>query len=313
VRPQAGLPAGLPAPQAILYPHGRGRPERPGPEGTPATGLPHAKNSDIPAAPRALLIAVKSLLAVLALAACLCAQDANAPNYTAAGIVNGASFAPGLAPNTIISIFGTNLSWDTHALDAGDIAGGVMPTSMANVEVYFEGWPAYLYYVSPTQINLLVPSDLLSGTFQFWVDRQGTRGPIVTVKLQNAAPAMFQTSSGAVIASHLDWSLVCSGAPAVAGEIVILWATGLGNTAPQLEDGVLPAAAQWLIQMNQFQVWINGVALDPSAILYAGVAPGYAGLYQVNVRLPDPLPANPEIRLGLGGIMSPTGLILPAQ
>ena len=256
---------------------------------------------------------MKSLLAALALAACLCAQDANAPNYTAAGIVNGASFAPGLAPNTIVSIFGTNLSWGTRAVQASDMSGGVMPTSLGNVEVYFEGWPAYLYYVSPTQINLLVPSSLLPGTFQFWVARQGTRGPIVTVTLQSAAPAMFQISSGAVIATHLDGSVVSSDSPAAAAEIVTLWATGLGNTYPELEDGVLPAAAQWLSQLNQFDVQVNGAALDPSAVLYAGVAPGYAGLYQVNVRLPDPLPANPEIRLGLGGVLSPPGLILPAQ
>jgi len=256
---------------------------------------------------------VKSLIAALALAACLCAQDATAPNYTVAGIVNGASFAPGLAPNTFVSIFGTNLSWDTVGLQAGDIAGGVLPTSLANVQVYFEGWPAYIFYVSPLQINLLVPSVLLPGTFQFWVDRQGTRGPIVTVTLQNVAPAMFQTWSGTAVATHLDGSAVSSAAPAAAGEIVSLWAAGLGSTTPAIEDGVLPLTAQWLSQPSQFEVRINGAALDSSAILYAGVAPDYAGLYQINVRLPDQLPPNPEIRLGMDGILSPPGLILPAN
>jgi uncharacterized protein (TIGR03437 family) len=258
---------------------------------------------------------VKTLIAALALAlaAALCAQDSNAPNYTAAGIVNGASFATGLAPNTIVSIFGTNLSWDTQVVTASDMSGDVMPTSLGNVEVYFEGWPAYLYFVSPLQINFLVPSSLLPGTFQFWVDRQGTRGPIVTVTLQNAAPAMFQYPAGTAIATHVDGSLVSGNAPATAGEIVTLWATGLGNTIPELEDGVLPDDIQWLSQLNQFAVQINGAALDASAILYAGVAPGYAGLYQVNVQLPDPLPANPEIRLALAGATSPAGLILPAN
>lgn len=256
---------------------------------------------------------MKSIFAALALAACLCAQDANAPNYTAAGIVNGASFTPALAPNTIVSIFGTNLSWGTYGLHAGDIAAGVMPTTLGNVEIYFEGWPAYIYYVSPLQVNFLVPSDLVPGTFQFWLDRQGTRGPIVTVTLQNAAPAMFQLSAGAVVASHLDWSVITSDAPATAGEIVTLWATGLGNTNPELEDGVLPAGLQWLSLLNDFNVWIDGTPLDPGAILYAGVAPGYAGLYQINVRLPDPLPPNPEIRLALAGTLSPPGLILPAH
>lgn len=257
---------------------------------------------------------MKSLIIALALAASLPAQQANAPNYTAAGIVNGATFTPGIAPNTIVSIFGTNLSWDKGAVLSPDtMPGGVMPTTLANVTIYFEGWPAYLYYVSPTQINLLVPSNLLPGTFQFWVDRQGTRGPIVTVTLQNAAPAIFQIAAGVVIATHLDGSVVSNSSPATAGEIVTLWATGLGQTYPALVEGALPSAAQWLLQMDQFTVEVNGAALDPTAILYAGVAPGYAGLYQVNVRLPEVLPPNPEIRLGLGGILSPPGQVLPAR
>jgi uncharacterized protein (TIGR03437 family) len=256
---------------------------------------------------------VKYISVTLALAACLCAQDANSPNYTAAGIVNGASFTTGLAPNTIGSIFGTNLSWATYGVQSIDVADGVMPTSLVNVEAYFEGWPVYLYYVSPQQINFLVPSVLLPGNFNFWVARQGTRGPIVTVTLQAAAPAMFQLPSGAVIATHIDGSLVSSSAPATAGEVVTLWATGLGNTDPPLEDGMLPTAAQSIGQLNQLEVWINGAALNPAAILYAGVAPGFAGLYQVNVRLPPQLPANPDIQLVLAGAPSPTGLILPAQ
>ncbi len=256
---------------------------------------------------------MKYLFAALALATSLCAQDANAPNYTAAGIVNGASFTTGLAPNTIVSIFGTNLSWNTTPLTSSDMRGGVMPTTLGNVEVYFEGWPAYLYYVSPLQINLLVPSSLLPGTFQMWVSRQGTRGPIVNVILQNAAPALFQTSSGAAIATHQDWSVISSDAPAKAGELITLWATGLGATDPQLLDGAAPIAAQWLSQLIQFDVWINGAAVPPNAILYAGVAPGYAGLYQVDVQLPDPLPANPEIRVGFAGTMSPAGITLAAQ
>jgi uncharacterized protein (TIGR03437 family) len=145
------------------------------------------------------------------------------------------------------------------------------------------------------------------------VDRQGTRGPILTVTVQSAAPAMFQTASGDAIATHIDGSLVSSVAPATAGEIVTLWATGLGDTNPGLQDGTLPQGVQWIVQLSQFDVQIDGAALDPSAILYAGVAPGFAGLSQVNVRLPDPLPANPEIRLALAGELSPAGLILPAN
>jgi uncharacterized protein (TIGR03437 family) len=256
---------------------------------------------------------VKFILTALALAACLCAQDSTAPSYTAAGLVNGASFANGLAPNTIVSLFGTNLSWDTVTVSSQDMSGSVMPMTLGNVQVFFDLWPAYLYYVSPTQINLLIPSNLLPGTFSFWVDRQGTSGPVVSVTLTGATPAMFMYPAGTAIATHLDGSLCTANAPATAGEIVTLWATGLGQTDPALQDGVLPLTAQPLNDMSQFEVLINGTAVDPSAILYAGVAPGYAGLYQVNVQLPDPLPANPQIQLGLGGALSPAQITIPAE
>ena len=256
---------------------------------------------------------MKYLFPLLVWAACLSAQDSNSPNYTAAGIVNGASFAPGLAPNTIGSVFGTNLSWDTRGITSADIGAGVMPTSLDNVQLYLEGWPVYLYYVSPLQINFLVPNELIPGTFQFWVDRQGIHGPIVTVTLAAAAPALFQLSAGVAVATHLDWSVVSSDAPASAGEIISLWATGLGRTTPEPMDGALPSGVMWLTQLDQFSVLIDGVAVDPSTILYAGIAPGYAGLYQIDLRLPDPLPANPEIRLGINDVLSPAGMTLPAQ
>jgi uncharacterized protein (TIGR03437 family) len=256
---------------------------------------------------------VKTLLIILTAAVCLCAQSSTAPNYTAAGIVNGASFTTGLAPNTIVSLFGTNLSWDTRGLRSSDIVGGILPTSLANVEVYLEGWPAYLYYVSPTQINFLIPSVLLAGTFNFWVARQGVAGPMVQITLQPAAPALFQTGDGKAIATHLDGSLVSSAKPAGAGEVVTLWTNGLGATNPDVVPGGLPSMAQWLSHMETFNIWLGGTPIDHSLVLYAGVAPGFAGLYQVNVRLPQSLPPNPELRLAVGSDMSPAGIILPAQ
>ena len=60
-------------------------------------------------------------------------------------------------------------------------------------------------------------------------------------------------------------------------------------------------------------MWLNGSAVDPSKVAYAGVTPGYAGLYQVNLFVPDDAPANPEVRIGWTGQMSAAQLILPVQ
>ena len=58
---------------------------------------------------------------------------------------------------------------------------------------------------------------------------------------------------------------------------------------------------------------LNGVAIDPARILYAGVVPTFAGLFQINVRLPDITPSNPEVRIGFAGTMSPPARVLPLQ
>src|SRR5437868_15349985 len=89
---------------------------------------------------------------------------AASPSYSAASIVNSATnTADALAPNTIASIYGVNLSYDTAALSSSEIVGGMMPRLLVGVGVYVAGTAAPLYYVSPHQINFLIPSDLLTG------------------------------------------------------------------------------------------------------------------------------------------------------
>ncbi len=258
---------------------------------------------------------MKSIFATLALAACLCAQDTN-PKYTAAGIVNGANFTAGpVAPNTVVSLFGENLSWTEKAMGLDDLKGGAMPTKLAGVQVLVAGYPAHLYYVSEKQVNLLIPCYLAPGVVEMGLVRDGTWGPLVKVTLQKAAPALFQLPDGQPIAAHLDGSLITKDAPAGAGEIIVLYATGLGCIQYQdaRDDGILPTAAQWLCDMNQFSVRIGGAPVDAGLILYAGVAPGFAGLYQVNLKMPDHFPPNPEIRLAVGGSVSMANVSLPAR
>jgi uncharacterized protein (TIGR03437 family) len=276
------------------------------------------------------------MLAALAMAGCLYAQP-NYPNYTLASVVNGASFQASLAPNTIVSLFGTNLSWNTVALQESDLTNGQMPTMLGGVQVFVATYPARLYYVSPTQVNLLIPSYLRPGPMNFWLARDGASGPVVQITVNAAAPALFQAPAGVAVATHADGSLITAAAPASAGEVVILYATGLGWVYPAgldwtyatasgwtpqagvacpsdgVQDGVLPVAAQWICNMEQFSVWVAGTPIDSGLILYAGVTPGYAGLYQVNVRMPDKFTPDPEIRVALGASVSAAGILLPAK
>jgi uncharacterized protein (TIGR03437 family) len=228
--------------------------------------------------------------------------------------VNGASFTSNFAPYTIVSIFGTNLSWNTVALTADDIQGNVMPYELGGVQVNFDGYWGFLYYVSPSQVNFLIPASLDPGVFNFWLTRQGIRGPVIQITIADAAPALFLMPNGTPAATHLDGSLITSDAPASPGEIIVLYATGLGALAgPPLGDGVVPDAIKWLANMGQFGVQLGGTAIDSNLVLYAGVAPGYPGLYQVNLKLPSQLSANPELRLAVGNTLSPAGVLLPAK
>jgi len=254
------------------------------------------------------------IFAALALAPLLSA-DSNSPKYTAAGVVNAADNLPGLAPNTLASLYGVGLSYVTAAMTPADIQGGALPTVLpgTGVRVFVGNIPAVIYYVSPLQINFLVPSDLLPGPSTVEVALDGLNGSAVAIKLAATSPALFQVDAQHVVALHADGSVITPAAPAKPGDIVILYATGLGQTIPNIVYGQLYDAAAPLAEIAEFKLVLNGETAGPEFVAYAGIAPGYAGLYQINVMLPKSTKANPEIQIGIGSQLSRSKLYLPVQ
>jgi uncharacterized protein (TIGR03437 family) len=237
-----------------------------------------------------------------------------APFYDAASIVNAADNQSGaLAPNTIGTVYGTNLSYSTAALSANNISGGVLPTILGSDEtqVFINNIPANLYYVSPAQINFLVPPNLSPGPATVAVFVDGLYGPEIPFTLTAAAPGLFQLDATHVVATFPDGTVLTSNSPAQPGDIVILWATGLGPVSPAANYSEIPTAAAPLVAGANLSILLNGSAIPADAILYAGVAPGFAGLYQINFTLPASTPANPEIRLSLDGQISIPQIFLP--
>ena len=94
---------------------------------------------------------------------------------------------------------------------------------------------------------------------------------------------------------------------------MILYATGLGATRPRMAAGQIPTSAAILEKLSEFKVLAGGEPIDRANILYAGAAPGFAGLYQINLRLPGNLARNPELQIGFNNIVSPTGIHLPLE
>jgi len=257
------------------------------------------------------------VFAALALVALACGQTSptsTAVSYTAAGIVNSASDLPdALAPNAIGTVYGTGLSYFTASAFGVIPNSGVMPTELASVRVYINATLVPLYYVSPTQINFLVPTELQTGDMDFFTTHDGLAGPHLTITLHDAGPALFPWGAGMIASTHADGSIITQDHPAHPGETVVLYGTGLGKTEPELQTGLISMVAAQIQLLKDFSVLVAGTALDSHSIQYAGLTPGIPGLYQVNLVLPKELAPDPEIRLSIGAQVSPPGMKLPVH
>jgi uncharacterized protein (TIGR03437 family) len=127
------------------------------------------------------------------------------------------------------------------------------------------------------------------------------------VKVLEASPALFQWDPEFVVAASSDGSLIDHAQPCSPGDLIVLYATGLGRLKPQPESGQITRNPARLERMSDFRVEIDGAELAADAVLYAGSAPGYPGLYQINVRLPDSLPPDPLVRVAASGVWSQPG------
>jgi uncharacterized protein (TIGR03437 family) len=195
------------------------------------------------------------------------------------------------------------------------MGGGLLPNQLPNtgVTVLVNGIFANVFYVSPTQVNILLPSNLEPGPAWMVLTLDGRAGPKVEFTLQYAAPALFQRDDSTAIATAPDGTLYSAQRPARGGDWVTLYATGLGVTRPRPAYSEIPKEAAALVRAPEFIVQLDGQDVDASRIAYAGVAPGFAGLYQINLRLPDGTGANPEIRIGYRDQMSTVGVRLSVR
>jgi len=253
-------------------------------------------------------------LSLFVVSVCAVAAWGQAPSYTADGIVNASDYSAGpFAPGSVIALFGSNLSRSPYALQTSDIQYPYLPTVLNYTQVIVDNSPVALFYVSPKQVNFMVPTTDGVGQMTVQVVREGLAGPLITLPLLTAAPALFTWGNNLAVATHGDYSLVTASAPAHAGEIIVLFATGLGKTAPDPGVAEIPAYAAPIVNMSTLQVTLAGKAVDPSLIKYAGVTPQSAGLYQMNLEIPSWAPANPAIQVTVAGQTSVAGLILPVQ
>jgi uncharacterized protein (TIGR03437 family) len=183
------------------------------------------------------------------------------------------------------------------------------------VRVYVQDQPVPLLFVSDGQVNFLMSSVETAGPVTVRVVTEGITGPEIVVTLVDAAPALFPNpiAAGYVIAQDAKGNLLTADNPAHAGDTVVIYATGLGRTSPNPAVGEIPAYAAPMLALTTLKVSLNGNAVDPSLIKYAGLTPQSAGLYQINLTLPGGTGNDPEIEVTAGSLPAQTGLKLPLR
>lgn len=229
-----------------------------------------------------------------------------------AAVVNGASQAAGsaFAPGQILTIYGRNIGPATGVF--GTLATpSRFDTVAGGTRVRFNGVLAPILYASAGQVNTIVPYEV-SGTAGVEVEFEGQRSVALSIQIIEAAPALFtQDASGRGRAAILnqDYGLNGPQRPAGRGTVVMLYATGGGQTNPPSSTGQIAGAELRTIALP-VAVTIGGRRAE---ILYAGAAPGLVtGLFQVNVLIPADAPVGDSVPVGIqvGFASSPSGTTL---
>jgi uncharacterized protein (TIGR03437 family) len=235
-----------------------------------------------------------------------------------------------LSPNTIATVFGDTFapSGTFRPVVSTDLLNSRLPTVLNGVCVYVNNVASPLYFLAATQINFQVPQIPTNGTVGVQVAISCGTPSEVRSSIENVAAAAttaeffyFKLNSDGKnpIAALIAATGVYIGPPnlipgaafvsASQGDIVTLFFTGGGSTTPAFAPGELPGGGANITSSTA--VSVGGIQLSPVDILYSGVAPGFAGLYQLNIRIPLAVPSgNQPVVLTIGGGASPAGYLL---
>jgi len=203
----------------------------------------------------------------------------------------------GFSSNMYVEIYGVNLSGTTRLWSGADFNGANAPTSLDGVSVSVNNKPAFIYYVSPGQININVPEDTATGPVDIRVQTSAGSSNSVTVTRSRLSPTLLTVPSFKIggkqhvvaltpnFASYIGRPNMTPGVAFVApkpGDTVSIYALGLGPTNPATLAGV--TAAQNSEVALPLQVKIG----DAEAIVsFKGLLQGSIGLYQLNVVIPN--------------------------
>jgi uncharacterized protein (TIGR03437 family) len=225
------------------------------------------------------------------------------------GVVNTANYLPitnPVAGGEFLTLFGTGLSNST----AG--ASLPFPGSLNGVSVSINERAAPVYFVSPTQIICLVPYATSEPLAVIQVTNKGVTSNAVTLFTDSSAPGVLtanESGTGGAAALHLNYTLVTASNPATVGETIQLFGTGLGAVTPAVADGVGASVSTLSTTNDTIDIFVDG---QQAVVSFSGLAPTFAGLYQVNFvvpSIPDSGPVSLDITDGFNGAYNSMALL----
>jgi uncharacterized protein (TIGR03437 family) len=235
------------------------------------------------------------------------AATASAPALTTReGVLNGATFDRGIVSGSWIALFGANISGTIRTWTGSDIFNGALPTSLDDVSVTIDGRPAFVYYISPTQINVQAPAGLEPGWVTASVSYHGVTTSKILAHAVLSAPGALTYSSGGklyAVATTADGRSVIGNVagtvPAPPGSTVVIYASGLAASQP----GVAVPAQFDLTSGTR--ITIGGMS---ATVRFSGlVSPG---LFQINSVVPTLPDGDQAVTITVNGVSSPGNVYL---
>jgi uncharacterized protein (TIGR03437 family) len=227
----------------------------------------------------------------------------------APGSIHNVSDQPGISAGSSVEIKGTNLSAIAppgRTWRDSEVVNGKLPTSLDGTSVTINGKPAFVYYISPTQLNVIAPADTAVGPVDVVVTSNGAASDPVQGNLQTYSPAWFRyNGTWAVATRYPDGAIVGDpdripgAAPARPGDVLQLWGSGFGPTTPPIVNGQATAGNN---PCNTNPAVTVGPAAAP--VLSCIMSAGYAGVYQVAITVPDVDDGDQPVVATEGGVLS---------
>jgi uncharacterized protein (TIGR03437 family) len=235
---------------------------------------------------------------------------------TVTAVLNAAGGQPGVASGAFVSIYGSNFTPLPYDDWSNSIINGQLPKQLDDISVTIGGKPAYVYAVTPGQINVQAP-DVGNGPVQVVVTTGGGSSAPFSTNSLLYSPAFFPWPGNQPVATHLDYSIAAkngtfaglTAVPAKPGEVITLWGTGFGPTNPAVSAGQEPTVAAPATQ-SPVTVTLGGTSVP----VLGAVLSSYAAVYQIAIQIPASMPdGDYPIVATVNGVQSPANFSLTVQ